>query len=74
MVAGIGFTMAIFVAGLAFADTRTLSAAKLGVLAASLVASVCGLTLGMRILRAPPDLGGAEGVHGVEGTGRADAI
>ena len=41
--AGIGFTMSLFVAGLAFAGAPALlTAAKLGVLAASLAAGVCG--------------------------------
>jgi Na+/H+ antiporter NhaA len=39
---GIGFTMAIFIADLAF-DDALLSSAKLGILAASVVAAVVGL-------------------------------
>jgi NhaA family Na+:H+ antiporter len=42
---GIGFTMSLFVAGLAFADARTLDTAKLGVLGASLVAGAVGYVL-----------------------------
>ncbi len=43
---GIGFTMALFVAGLAFADApRLLEVAKLGILAASLTAGVTGWLL-----------------------------
>ena len=43
---GIGFTMSIFVAGLAFPEAPALlTAAKLGVLAASLVAGTCGWLL-----------------------------
>jgi NhaA family Na+:H+ antiporter len=43
---GIGFTMSIFVAGLAFPNAPALlTAAKLGVLAASLVAGTCGWLL-----------------------------
>lgn len=42
---GIGFTMALFIAGLAFSDAALLDAAKLGVLAASLVAGVVGWLL-----------------------------
>jgi NhaA family Na+:H+ antiporter len=49
MVAGVGFTMALFVAQLAFRDPARLDAAKLGILAASAVAAVVGL-VGGRIL------------------------
>ncbi len=50
LVAGIGFTMAIFVAGLAFADPAILAAAKLGVLVASALAAVLGLVVGVLVL------------------------
>jgi NhaA family Na+:H+ antiporter len=43
---GIGFTMAIFVANLAFPQPAWLLASKLGVLVGSTVAAVVGLTLG----------------------------
>jgi NhaA family Na+:H+ antiporter len=46
IVAGIGFTMALFVAQLAFADAALLGAAKIGVLSASALAGVVGLLLG----------------------------
>jgi NhaA family Na+:H+ antiporter len=42
---GIGFTMALFIAGLAFPDTRQLDAAKLGILGASALAGVIGYML-----------------------------
>jgi NhaA family Na+:H+ antiporter len=42
---GIGFTMALFIAGLAFAGTPYLDTAKLGILSASLVAGVVGFVL-----------------------------
>lgn len=58
VVAGIGFTMALFVAQLAFADARLLGAAKLGVLCASGVAAVAAITLG-RIVLMPDDASGA---------------
>jgi NhaA family Na+:H+ antiporter len=51
IVAGIGFTMAIFIAGLAFPDATNLGAAKLGVLLASAVASALGLAGGRALLR-----------------------
>ena len=46
VVAGVGLTMALFIAQLAFADAALLAAAKLGVLAASGAAAVLALTLG----------------------------
>jgi NhaA family Na+:H+ antiporter len=58
LVAGIGFTMAIFIAGLAFPDHAALGAAKLAVLCASAIAGVIALTSGRLLLpRAPaPDV------------------
>ncbi|MFT3769999.1 MAG: Na+/H+ antiporter NhaA [Minicystis sp.] len=50
LVAGIGFTMAIFIAGLAFPDVALLGAAKLAVLAASTVAGVVALLAGRVLL------------------------
>jgi NhaA family Na+:H+ antiporter len=41
-VAGIGFTVALFIAGLAFPDPGLLDEAKLGIVAGSLVAGVAG--------------------------------
>lgn len=49
-VAGVGFTMALFIADLAFADAGLLSGAKLAILAASLAASVVALVLGRLLL------------------------
>jgi Na+:H+ antiporter, NhaA family len=43
--AGIGFTVALFVAGLSFDDENLLRSAKLGILAASIVAGVLGYLL-----------------------------
>ena len=44
--AGIGFTMALFIANLAFkGDALHLDAAKLGILSASLVATIAGLSI-----------------------------
>lgn len=50
VVAGIGFTMSLFIAQLAFSDLALLSAAKLGVLAASAIAMLVGLALGRALL------------------------
>jgi NhaA family Na+:H+ antiporter len=44
-VAGVGFTMALFIADLAFLNVDHLAAAKLGMLAASLGAAVVALVL-----------------------------
>ncbi|MFJ4290634.1 Na+/H+ antiporter NhaA [Cupriavidus sp. NPDC089707] len=46
LLAGIGFTMSIFIATLGFSDANLLGAAKLGVLLASALAAVSGLTWG----------------------------
>jgi NhaA family Na+:H+ antiporter len=42
LLAGIGFTMSIFIAGLAFTNEQYLLNAKTGILCASLVAGICG--------------------------------
>lgn len=41
-VAGIGFTVSLFIAGLAFTDAQLISEAKLGILVGSLIAGVVG--------------------------------
>ena len=46
LLAGIGFTMSIFIAMLAFKDASLLGAAKLGVLLGSLIAAALGLICG----------------------------
>jgi NhaA family Na+:H+ antiporter len=50
VVAGIGFTMSLFIAQLAFADAHLLAAAKLGVLAASGLAGTLALVMGRLLL------------------------
>lgn len=45
LLGGIGFTMALFIGGLAFADPGDLDAAKLGIMVASAIAAVFGLLL-----------------------------
>lgn len=52
---GIGFTMSIFIAGLAFGDSELNNAAKSGVLLSSAVASVIGAVLVSRACRGPPE-------------------
>jgi NhaA family Na+:H+ antiporter len=58
VVAGVGFTMALFIAQLAFVDSRLLAAAKLGILCASGAAAVISLALG-RLLLSPVEVPGA---------------
>lgn len=59
-VAGIGFTMALFVAQLAFTDAHLLGAAKLGVLCASGIAAVVGLGVGLGLLDRATTAGAAQ--------------
>lgn len=49
--AGVGFTMSIFIGMLAFSDPNLLGAAKLGVLAGSVIAAVLGLIWGAFLVR-----------------------
>lgn len=53
LLAGIGFTMSIFITGLAYDDQHLLAAAKLSVLCASTVSAVVGLLWGMVSFRKP---------------------
>lgn len=66
LVAGIGFTMAIFVAGLAFPSPEMLATAKLAVLAASVLAALAGLAVGRLVLPAVRADGGAADEHEAE--------
>ena len=50
LVAGIGFTMAIFIAELAFLGSPHLSLAKLAILIATALAAIAGLVLGRVVL------------------------
>jgi NhaA family Na+:H+ antiporter len=60
VVAGVGFTMALFIAQLAFVDATLLAAAKIGVLAASGGAALFGLVLGRLLLAPALTVGAAE--------------
>jgi NhaA family Na+:H+ antiporter len=51
---GIGFTMSLFIAGLAFDDRTLLEAAKLGILLGSASAALLGLAVGLVTLRRRP--------------------
>lgn len=66
VVAGIGFTMALFISQLAFSDPSLMAAAKLGVLAASGGAAVLGLALGRLLLPAGLTAGAAESADDAE--------
>jgi len=59
LTAGIGFTMALFIANLAFPDGQRLEQAKAGILFASIVAMILGLGAGFFLLRAQPSAGAA---------------
>ncbi len=59
LLGGIGFTMSLFVATLAFGGSEVLETAKLGILGASLVAGVAGFML-LRSSPARPALGVAQ--------------
>lgn len=52
VVAGIGFTMSLFIAQLAFSDAGLLAAAKLGVLSASVTAGLFSILIGQVLLPA----------------------
>jgi NhaA family Na+:H+ antiporter len=54
LVAGIGFTMALFIASLAFPAGGLIEVAKLGILGASALAAVIGLVAGRFLLHAAP--------------------
>jgi len=58
-VAGIGFTVSLFIADLAFGDTRLDELSKVGILAASILAGVLGWVLLRSTPRRPPDAEGA---------------
>jgi NhaA family Na+:H+ antiporter len=53
LLAGIGFTMSLFIAALAFSDAATLATAKLATLLASLLAGSVGLFVLRQMLPAP---------------------
>lgn len=52
--AGIGFTVSLFITGLAYADADTVAAAKIGVLGGSAAAAIVGVALLVRAHRSSP--------------------
>lgn len=71
LVAGVGFTMALFVAALAFDDAHVLAAAKLGVLVGSVTSGLLALIAGRALLPAAPEVA-PDGQASVEGARTAD--
>jgi len=53
VLAGIGFTMALFITALAFEDPTLAAASKLGVMVASVIATLCGVAVLARVLHRP---------------------
>lgn len=66
LVAGVGFTMSLFIAQLALDELQLLAAAKLGVLVASAGAATLGLALGAALLRETPTEGVAQSADEAE--------
>ncbi|MBN2576553.1 MAG: Na+/H+ antiporter NhaA [Deltaproteobacteria bacterium] len=71
LVAGIGFTMALFIAQLAFTEASRLSAAKLGVLASSGAAAFLAFLLGRLMLSPQPTADSARSADEAESATRA---
>lgn len=59
---GIGFTMSLFITGLALTDAPLVSEAKIGILGASIVSGVVGW-LTLRSIALPPEHAGSGGDH-----------
>ena len=57
LLAGIGFTMSLFIAGVSFPDAGDLAAAKLAVFGGSLVAAACGVAVLWMPRRGPRESG-----------------
>ncbi len=65
-VGGIGFTMALFVAQLAFTDAEQLGVAKLAVLLGSFAAGIAGLLMGVLLLPKAAQAGATADLHEAE--------
>lgn len=66
LVAGVGFTVALFIAGLAFGDPGVLASAKLGILGGSALAMALALVVGWLVLPRTPVAGAAATVEEAE--------
>ena len=66
LVAGVGFTVALFIAGLAFADPPLLASAKLGILGGSALALILAMVYGWLALPRRPIEGAASTVEEAE--------
>jgi len=66
LVAGIGFTMSIFVAGLALPSGPSLETAKLAILSGSLGSAVAAALVGWSVLRTLPGAGAAPSAYEAE--------
>jgi Na+:H+ antiporter, NhaA family len=65
-VAGVGFTMALFIAQLAFEDGALLASAKVGILVASAIAAIVALVLGRALLTTTTVSSAAQTAHDAE--------
>jgi NhaA family Na+:H+ antiporter len=68
LVAGIGFTMALFIASLAFPAGALVEVSKLGILAASVVAGVIAMIAGRLLLPSISPPGAARSLSEAEGS------
>jgi NhaA family Na+:H+ antiporter len=66
IVAGVGFTVALFIASLAFTDPNALASAKLGILGGSLLAGALAMLVGRIVLPPEPAVGAATTVEEAE--------
>jgi NhaA family Na+:H+ antiporter len=71
LVCGIGFTVSLFITGLAFADPVIIDEAKVAILAGSLTAGLAGF-LFLRFLAPAPEA--ATGQGAVATTGQVEAV
>lgn len=66
IVAGVGFTVALFIANLGLTDAAALASAKLGIVVASVLAALAALVVGFLILPRRPDARAATSAEAAE--------